>query len=233
MKTSTSLVAALSLLVAATIFFLAFPEADLAASAVFYQPQAGFAFGNWGWARFMYLVSPWLINVWLVVLAFSALMASWKERLHYLRKPALFLLTVILLGPGLLVNTLKDDWGRARPSEIVEFGGNKQFTPAWIISDQCQRNCSFVSGHASGAFSIMALAWVFPRRRRAWLIAGSVWGTHIGLVRMAQGSHFLSDVVIAGILVYLVADILARWVFYRPAASLPELYPEKPDTLQV
>jgi len=143
---------------------------------------------------------------------------SFWSRFRHLRRPALFLLAVISIGPGLAVTVLKDHWDRARPVAIVQFGGDKQFTPAWVIADQCEDNCSFVSGHASGAFSLLALAWVFPRRRQFWLVAGTLWGAHMGLVRIAQGGHFLSDVIFAGFIVYFSADLLARWVFYRPPA---------------
>lgn len=203
----------------AALVFLAFPQIDLAASGLFYQPDQGFSLGRAGWAQFFYRWSPRLVYVWEVVLI-VLLLVSLRQRFRQLRQQVLFLLAVLIVGPGLTVSVLKDHWGRARPSQIVEFGGDKRFTPAWVITDQCETNCSFVSGHASGAFSLMALAWVFPRQRRTWLLAGTLWGAHIGLVRMAQGGHFLSDVIFAGFIVYFSADLLARWLLYRPAAGV-------------
>jgi lipid A 4'-phosphatase len=202
----------------AAFLFLALPEIDLAVSSLFYRPAEGFSLGNTAWVQFFYLWSPRLVNLWAILLI-AAVMASLWHRFGNLRRPALFLLAVLAVGPWLSVTVLKDHWGRARPAQIVEFGGDRRFTPAWVITDQCDNNCSFVSGHASGAFSLMALAWVFPRRRKLWLIAGVAWGAHMGLVRMAQGGHFLSDVVFAGFILYFSADLLARWVFYRPVAE--------------
>lgn len=158
-----------------------------------------------------------LARVWLFMVL-AAVVASFWPRWRRARRPALFLLAVIILTSGVAITVLKDYWGRARPNQIVEFGGDKQFTPAWTITDQCADNCSFVSGHAGGAFSLLALAWVFPRHRRFWLVTGVVWGAHVGLERMVQGGHFLSDVIFAGFVVYFCAALLARWVFYRPAA---------------
>ena len=41
------------------------------------------------------------------------------------RRICLFLILVMLLGPGLLVNgVLKEYWGRPRPRNIIPFGGN-------------------------------------------------------------------------------------------------------------
>lgn len=206
------------LLFAGAVFlFIVAPGIDIATSRLFFSPQEGFALRNTTWVKLFYEGSPLLVRAWIVILIAVALLSLWS-RFRRLRRPALFLLAVILLGPGLIVTILKDHWDRARPVEIVQFGGTKQFTPAWVISDQCDDNCSFVSGHASGAFSLLALAWVFPRRRQFWLIVGTLWGAHMGLVRIAQGGHFLSDVVFAGFVVYFSAALLARFFFYRPAA---------------
>ncbi|HBH49073.1 MAG TPA: PAP2 family protein, partial [Bacteroidales bacterium] len=44
-----------------------------------------------------------------------------------MRRWALMMILTIVLGPGLLVNaTFKDNWGRPRPNEIVEFGGKEK-----------------------------------------------------------------------------------------------------------
>ncbi|MCX8086663.1 MAG: phosphatase PAP2 family protein [Rhodocyclaceae bacterium] len=197
------------------LFWLA-PGLDIAVSSFFYRPGEGFFLRDSRWARFFYVVSPPFVWSWVGIAAGLALL-SLAPRFARLRRPALFVIATILLGPGLIVSLFKDHWGRARPVEIVEFGGTARFTPAWVPSDQCRENCSFVGGHAAGAFSLMALAWAMPRQRRFWLLAGMFWGAHMGLVRIAQGGHFLSDIVFAGFIVYFTAALLARWVFYRPA----------------
>jgi len=125
----------------------------------------------------------------------------------------------MIIGPGLLVNTLfKDNWGRARPSQVEEFGGTKQFTRAALPADQCAKNCSFVSGHASVGFFFLAFAYVWPRRRILWLASGTALGLGIGLVRIMQGGHFFSDVIFCGIVVYLSARVLHALMF-RPATE--------------
>ena len=124
----------------------------------------------------------------------------------------LYLIAVVAIGPGLVVNVVfKDHWGRARPRDVVEFGGAKAFTPAFVISDQCPKNCSFVAGHPSMAFAMVALALVAARKRRAWLIALALTvGAVVGFGRIVQGGHFLSDVVFSAIFTVAVAAGLYR-----------------------
>jgi lipid A 4'-phosphatase len=50
------------------------------------------------------------------------------------RSKWLFLMLCMAVGPGLVSNlALKDQWSRARPKQIVEFGGTKSFTPPRML----------------------------------------------------------------------------------------------------
>lgn len=117
------------------------------------------------------------------------------------------------IGPGLVANLgFKDHWGRARPSQIVEFGGTRTFTPPLQRTDQCESNCSFISGEASNYFMIgFAFAYLASgvMRRRLFMIAIAA-GSFAGLIRIGGGGHFLSDVVFSGVFMALVCDGLAR-----------------------
>jgi lipid A 4'-phosphatase len=123
----------------------------------------------------------------------------------------LYLAICILVGPLTITNLgFKDHWGRARPLSVVEFGGAKSFSPPLVESKQCQRNCSFVSGEASSIYIVcFAAAFVFPSASGFWIFSGIVLGSAAGFVRMAQGAHFFSDVIFAGVLMALVAATLA------------------------
>lgn len=119
----------------------------------------------------------------------------------------LFVASCLAIGPGAVTNlAFKDQWGRARPREIVEFGGAKIFTAALIPANQCRKNCSFVCGEASSIFMIFfAPGLLFWRRSALLLGTGLLAGSAAGLIRIAQGGHFLSDVVFAGIVMALTA----------------------------
>lgn len=193
---------------------VAFPVLDLAVSGAFYDPARGFWLKAQPPVRFIYDLVPWISRAVLAGLILFLLGGRAFYRRHAgfaaRKRAALYLLLVALVGPLLLVNgVFKEHWGRARPSQVAEFGGTKQFTRAAIPADQCAKNCSFVSGHASVGFYFLALAFVWPRRRALWLAVGTAAGLLVGLVRIVQGGHFLSDVVFAGIVVYVTARGLA------------------------
>jgi lipid A 4'-phosphatase len=133
-------------------------------------------------------------------------------------RQVLFLVLSLALGPGLIVNgILKEWWGRARPSDIVPFGGEATYSPPWMIADQCATNCSFVSGHAAMGFWVVAFALLVPRPVRGWaVVAALLFGTVVGGARIVVGGHFLSDVVFAGVITVAVTVWLHRALFLEP-----------------
>ena len=95
---------------------------------------------------------------------------------------------------------LKNFWGRARPNDILELGGEEFFTPWFTISESCSTNCSFVSGDASVGFSLIVLFFLTKNKVYFWLALFS--GIGLGIVRILEGGHFTSDVVIAGFVIF-------------------------------
>jgi membrane-associated PAP2 superfamily phosphatase len=135
----------------------------------------------------------------------------YKHRRHWIR-PGLFLVILLALGPGLLVNTIfKDYWGRPRPREIVQFGGKKEFLHPWQ-KGIAHEGRSFPSGHASAAFYLTSPFFVYRRKNRRvahlWLIGGLSFGLMMSAARITQGGHFLSDTLWAWGMVHLVAVAL-------------------------
>ncbi len=105
---------------------------------------------------------------------------------------------------------LKSHWGRPRPVEVSAFGGSLDFVPWFSPFGGCDSNCSFVSGEAASAFSLLAIAILLPQRFRVPAVVGAtVYGLIVGLMRIAMGGHFLSDVLFAG-----VFTALAIWVLH-------------------
>ena len=204
--------------VIASAFFIAFPVLDLAVSRLFFDPVSGFPEGAAVLEAFRDLgaLAEWALALALIVPIFAKLLAP-ESRLLVKPRTTLFGLSTLALGPGLLVNLiLKEFWGRARPREIVEFGGEATFTPAWWIAAECERNCSFVSGEASAAFWLLALAMVAPLAwRRAAAIGALAITACVSFARIAAGGHFLSDVVLAWLLTLLVMLGLRELVMRR------------------
>ena len=203
--------------IATGVVFMALPGIDLWVSGLFWRPDGGFFLRDWGPFRAVYDAVP--VVTWAMVLGLLLLgLAVWvlgRAIGPFDRRTIPFLLLSIAIGPGLLTNTvLKDHWGRARPAQVIQFGGMKQFTPVLQPSDQCDHNCSFPSGHGAMAFSLIGLGFLpATRRRRQWVTGAALgFGTLVALVRVGQGGHFLSDNIFAGILVGAVAWGLHRWI---------------------
>jgi lipid A 4'-phosphatase len=207
--------APLWLFLATVVLFTAFPAVDLAVSGLFRDPGHGFTVGRIFAVRALH--EGWDMAAWATGLALIFYLIAgflWKGlAARGRRRAAAFLLLALLVGPVLIVNTLKNTWGRARPMTIVELGGDKRFTPALVPSDQCPRNCAFSSGHAAFGFWWMTPAFVDRRRRAMWIALGFALGLGIGLVRIAQGGHFLSDVLFSGWIVYGTALALRALIF--------------------
>ncbi len=195
------------------VVFLAFPEIDLWAAGLLHSPEHGFLIESTALQAFVddyryRLALTCLAGVWT-----AQITVNWWRGLGpvYRWRAVVFVVLAFLVGPVLVANgVFKTYWDRARPNDIQAFGGDRTFSPALVISDQCERNCSFVAGDASFAFGFLAFALLAERRRRLWLAAAVGFGLFVGFLRMANGSHFLSDVLYAGIFVGICTVLLYK-----------------------
>jgi membrane-associated PAP2 superfamily phosphatase len=184
-------------------------DLDRELAGQFYQPLAAKAFDRSAqpW-RFLYDYGKWP-GIVSAIAAGAALVAGFFiAKLQSYRKASLFVLLLLSLGPGLVVNTIfKDNWGRPRPVEIKEFKGKYDFLPVWTKGEG-RRNGSFPSGHAAMAFFMIFPYFLLKDRHRkaafACLAFGLAYGVVMGFARMAQGGHFASDVLWSGGFVYLL-----------------------------
>ena len=203
------------------LLFLLVPELDLAFTGLFYSQAGGFTQDGTLWERLLYDSVDWIVGA-AVVGSLAVLVSDVFRKGPFRRRGrvAALLLVVIAIGPGLIVNgVLKEHWGRARPRNVTQFGGDRQFTPALVIADQCDRNCSFSAGHPSAGFALAALAYAYTsrRRRQAVILAATGFGLLVGLARVAAGGHFLSDVLFSGLIVVGLAVVLGnRWIGSAP-----------------
>ena len=207
---------------AITLLFALWPQIDLTVATWFYVPGSGFSAWRTWWVNVTYLIVArfWVLALLLFAFLLLSLLPRFRQPWRQRRTAAGYLLAVLLLGPGLLVNTvLKNHWGRPRPVHLEQFGGTTKFTPALQPSTRCATNCAFVSGHAAAAFYLMAGYWV--TRQRRYLVAGIGFGLFVGFVRMAMGAHFLSDVLFAGLIVYACCIALAPLFFRSKLVVLP------------
>jgi len=124
---------------------------------------------------------------------------------------------VVLLSPalgGLGAELCKLLLRRLRPDEAVFGYVFRSFSEAPLST----RGLGLPSSHVMVAFAgATALARLFPRAR----FVGYVLAAGCALTRVLTVQHYLSDVVTAAALGWLVADPLARWMLgrYREASS--------------
>jgi len=163
---------------------------------------------------FFYHGAPWLTGVLmlgsLVVLALSSL----KESLSHLRNKAIFVFLVFALGPGLVINALlKPYWGRPRPRQTIEFGGQYEYKAFWQPGVGAQ-GMSFPCGHSSVGNAYGVFFWIFRRSRPKLAYFALFFSLGLSLLmgagRIVAGGHFMSDVIWSAIIVYAVS----WWLYY-------------------
>lgn len=216
-----------------------YPEIDLAVSGQFYTQELGFSLALNPILNALHefaTTGARILGAALCALLLASLASNHiKHILNIPTKTWLFLLCMLLIGPGIIANTmLKDHWGRARPREVTAFGGSQPFTAPLTPQPDARSNGSFVAGDAAFGFYLPTFAILIPmppkqnrppqpklQRSCCWsrtiFWAGMGMGFVLGYTRIAMGAHFLSDVIFA--MLSMLATLAAmQLVFYGPKA---------------
>jgi len=197
----------------AAALFVLFPAIDLLVSGGFVRDSRWLLTASSSWLHLQSAL-PWC----LVAAALGMLLAPKLRRQSGLttrRATLAFLATAALLGPFGLIGSMADHSGRARPTETRSFGGKQAFTPAFIVSRECARDCSFVSRPAAQTALVMTLGWfAAPAMRRRWLIGSAALAALSALPDLLAGRAFLSDVVFAWFAVYF-STWISGWLLLQ------------------
>ncbi|BDA86684.1 hypothetical protein Sa4125_42260 [Aureimonas sp. SA4125] len=208
------------LLAGLSFLFMMFPGIDLAVSAIFAGRDGGFPLAEDRLATGIRDINRLVPTILLPGLTICLLWWAFRPGRPAPVAPhqALFVLSVYILGCGIIVHGLKNFVGRARPDAILPFGGTDAFTVAWQMSGACLRNCSFASGEASSAAAMLAFALLLRARQRvAMLVVLVPLAVIFSSARIAVGKHFLSDVVVSWLILMIV--IVALWRVFRHHAA--------------
>jgi lipid A 4'-phosphatase len=203
----------LVLLIAGSVA-IRFYDLDLAVQQWFWSGDVGWRFDKGWFVDFLYRYG----NYPVLLVAAGGLAVWVTSSFVCFLKPARFLggflVLALIIGPGLLINvTLKDHYGRPRPRQVTEFGGSQHFRPVGEPTFD-SRGKSFPSGHASMGFFWFVPAIYYWSRSRS--LAGALIGLALlhggvmGFGRMAQGGHWLSDILWSAGIVYV-----SGWILYR------------------
>jgi len=206
-----------ALLVAALLLVLETTAVDSVISGWFYDPVAGVfplhynvaleVFGHQWPRQLVIVVACCVIGMYLL----SFVLPPLKPR----RRLLLFLSLALTLAP-LAVILLKAASARHCPWSLQEYGGFARHlslfeaVPPGLAPGHC-----FPSGHATAGFCLLAfyfagLALGNQGLARAGLWGGLVAGLALGMVRVAQGAHFISHNLWSALLCWLV--ILALYI---------------------
>ena len=195
------------------VVFASFPELDLRVAAAFYDSDLQQFPAND--ALIVEIVYRVFADIHIpILLLLIGLLIRWRGHQQGItarrKRQTVFLLTTLLVGPGLITHTLLKDnsFDRPRPRQIEAFDGAAAYAPPFHYSGECRRNCSFVSGHAAIGFWFLVVGWALQQRR--WFAIGVMIGLLVGGFRVIQGAHFLSDVVFAFWVVYFTGLLCHR-----------------------
>lgn len=195
------------------LLLVIFPELDVSFSELFFSIEKNsFIYKKKFLVYQIYKLLPWLTKLFVLfcVIYLVYITIKYRSLKKIIRSGVFFLFITAIVSPGLIVNEgFKENFGRARPSQIEEFNGTKDFTRAFKISNQCKHNCSFSSGHAAMGYFFSAIAYTTSLLyfNRIY-IAGVVFGSIVGLSRIMMGGHFLSDVVVSAFIVLFFNHII-------------------------
>jgi lipid A 4'-phosphatase len=205
------------------LLFGVYPKLDLDLAQPFFDRSVPATLGFWGSYNPVLNGLRDLSRLVVTLLAAPAVLAIVMKLVRPRRpmlipgRAAILMVATLALAPGVVTNViLKSHWGRPRPIDVTAFGGDQQFVPWWDPRGTCPENCSFVAGEPSGAFWTLAPAALVPPAWRAPAYgAALVFGAAVGLLRMAGGGHFFTDVAFSGIFtflaIWLVHGALFRW----------------------
>jgi membrane-associated PAP2 superfamily phosphatase len=185
-------------------------DLDLKLASFFYSDNSEhnpWIWQNWWLYRILYQYAYDLTIMAACACAVIIVSSYFSAKTINMRRQATYLLLVIALGPGLVVNLIfKDHWGRPRPAHMTEFGGQHHYIPPLQIANTGEK--SFTCGHCSVGFAMFGVFFLSQKRKKFYFALTVILGTMLGLTRMSAGGHFVSDILWSGYLVFFVAWLL-------------------------
>ena len=203
----------LSLISLGLIIWFKYTNIDLNTSTKFYNFQIKLWLAQQNfllspWFDFIYKYGP-LPQVLLLNLALALLACSYLK-IDFLKwRQKSFFVIFSIITSEIIVELLKQIFARPRPRDVIIFGGDFPFAPLLTIGEQ---GLSFPSSHAKSGFILVVLFVIFYFKHFklaiSWFIISLVLGIALSITRLAQGGHFLSDVLFGGLVSYFTVLLL-------------------------
>lgn len=226
----TGLITALTIAVVAGVAFGLYPQLDLRVAQNFHD-YIDASKNVFAWRIYPPLMHARDVGLWIgTVLVAPAVAAPVvklilpRRKMFISGRAVVFLIATLALAPGLMVNVvLKDHWGRPRPIDVAQFGGDQKFMAWWDPRGACPSNCSFVSGDVAGAFWTIAPAALAPPQWRALAYGAALaLGTGMAIIRVMAGGHFVSDTIFAGVFTFLIIWVVHGLIYRWPRTRVSD-----------
>lgn len=178
----------------------------------------------WGAMGSRIIETPKLIELsalYSILFAFFTLLLGKYLKVNYTKyvRFAVFALFVMLVSL-VVIRLIKIGWGRMRYRDMLKIDDFSGFTP-WYIPNGYNGNTSFPSGHTASACNIFIFVVLFKGKRR--YLANALALVFVVLTmfsRIIVNAHFLSDVLVGGLISYL-CYYLIRLIFERKKTIIP------------
>lgn len=162
-----------------------------------------------------------LSALYSILFAFFTLLLGKYLKINFTKyvRFAVFALFVMLVSL-VVIRLIKIGWGRMRYRDMLKVGNFSGFTP-WYIPNGYNGNTSFPSGHTASACNIFIFVILFKGKHR--YIANAIALLFVVLTmfsRIVVNAHFLSDVLIGGLVSYLCYFVI-RLLFERKKSIIP------------
>lgn len=165
---------------------------------------------------------------YLFVILLMAALVMWRKHVTVQKYKAgmVIVLMSTLLVP-LVVGSLKSATNIPCPKNIRHYGGIYPYVTVlkWYPSDFVikERVKCFPAGHASGGFSLMALFFLFKKKKNKFIalsISSSI-GWAAGLYKILIGDHFLSHTLVSMMVAWLIILLIQKMVLlYMPIKTV-------------
>lgn len=187
------------------------PQIDPIVAKLAFNPTTSSFYGNTSLICYIvYHIVPYLVALMVIIPIVYFLWAKYKyttpARFNQARRFFIIVILSLVIGPGLIVNIgFKENWGRPRPMQVLK--DKQKYTPIWQPNFAEPQDNSFPSGHASIGFFLGVPLFVLGYKRLASIVS-LIAGIIIGIVRILQGGHYLSDVICAGLFVWICSYLI-------------------------
>ncbi len=158
----------------------------------------------------------WLFGIGLIALSLAP--EKWRQclRLNHLQRLDLWIVVGTLALAPLSIAMSKATTDIHTPSEIRRYGGYAPYIKVCEVyptgDRPVKRGRGFPAGHASGGFSLLALAGLASTNRGRWIgiSIGLGMGIWMGGYQMLKGAHYVSHTMITALICWTVFLLLRR-----------------------